>query len=279
MKLIKNIKKYFLNINYKEIIFILTLIFLIGNTFAIQIIDPNQPINPTEPVKTFKDSVIQGVVIGIALGLIGGILWWIIQWIAKKFKDAQRKHKDLIYFKFLHEVNLCNINRDSSLKYRDWKWFFLAWKRTPIYIRNEEGLRLIGLYDGELNKKEGFKLLSIYSKKNFFTGENYILIIPYQIRQIMKKESYGGKISIIIESYGLDEVGNNDYYLMPIIKNLEGDSQKPFLDFNDFISKEYFEKYILREIIKDTQIRSTEAVEKATEMNPNIQVSRKDPKQ
>jgi len=249
---------------------------LLNNVFSITIIENVKKTapNPNSPL----GSIIGGaIVMGVGLGIIVGLIIFIIWFIVNKIREAKRKHSDLLYQKFTIEVSKCHQNRDSRLKKRNFKTFFLTFKRSNILLNTqEEGLKVFGKYDGELIEKDNFVLLSIYRVTGVFSREKDIIIIPYELRKLLKKEKHGKNWELIIKAESIDEALNTDYYGQLVVKDNK-DNDK-LINFNEYIQEKFMKKYIMRQVIKDNLLDYKSSMDKAVEINPNVQVERKNPK-
>jgi len=256
-------------------------VFFIGlinilNSFAVQVITNPEPAKETVS-EGFRNGVIAffsiGIMILLGLGMVFLFVSMILK-IQKKIKDINRSKKDFLYTSFLNNYNLLHNNRDKDLKYKKLKTLFLIWYREPVYVETKDGLKEIGFYDGETLKKEGFYMIGLYNKLGFFKVSRQIIIIPIKFKdKIVKKEIINKKKVLILKCEGLDEVGNTEFYLMPLIENPKKD--KDILDFSDYIHKEFFEKTTLRDTIKENLLQYREGIIKGVEMNPNLQFKRR----
>lgn len=203
------------------------------------------------------------------------IIMMIIMKINDKIKEFNRKRKDFLYYNFEENSQFCHNNRDYIMKRRRKRTFFLTWKRAPIFVQNDlEGLKQIGEYNGETFKKEGFYLVSVYNKLHMFKVIETIIIIPLALKErIVKKVEIDGKRAMILDCEGLDEVGSTDYYMIPLIKDSK--DKNKFIDFSDMIRKEFTEKIIYRDEIKELLQQSKDSTIKAVESNPNVQMKRR----
>ena len=217
------------------------------------------------------------VFLGLLIGLFfGGFVWGLIK-IFKRIKESQRRRGDIIYNKFKDELEICSLNSDKQFKWRNPKLLFIYFKRMPVYLNTSLGEKFIALYDGEVIKKESFYLISLYQKVGLFSYRRMIIVLPYHIKDIVKKNHYGKRGYLSIEAESLDETQGSDYYLIPTIKNPNNsDPSKAIIDFSDFITNNFIKNYIYREVIKDNMISYKENMDKAVDMNPNISYSKKD---
>jgi len=263
--------------NLKKIfnILILSLELNLFNSFAITIVE-NKPKAVTTS-SGIGNIFVGAIFMGLFFGAIVGLIIFIIYFIVKKIKENKRKHSDLLYSKFLIEVEKCHQNRDKNLKYRNWKTFFLTWKRGTILLRtSENGLKIFGKYDGELIEKDNFILLAVYRVTGIFSRDKDIIIIPYELRKLITKEIHNKKMEVIINAESIDEALNTDYYGQIVVTDTK-DNDK-LINFNEYIQETFMQKYIMRQVIRDNLLDYKLSMDKAVEINPNIQVERKNPK-
>lgn len=242
--------------------------------YAIQVVE-----NSVTPVKEagIADVVAGALVVGLSVGVFIGVIIFIIWFIVNKIQEKSRIHSDLLYGKFKIEIAKCHQNRDVRFKHRNWKTFFLSFKRKSIYLQTkEDGLKLFGMYDGELIIKDNFLLISVYRVSGIFSREKDIIIIPYELRTLVKKENHSKNWEMIISAESIDECLNTDYYAQLVIKNTKDDDK--LINFNEYIQTNYMEKYIYRQVIKDNLLDYKTSIEKAVDTNPNINLERKNPK-
>ncbi len=267
--------------NKNKILLILSFtLLLINSIFGVVIVEnPNaqQLGNNQEPntfFQAFGGAIFMGLLIGVGLGGFILVVWLIV----RKIKENQRKVSDLLYSRFLIELKNCHQNRDVRLKRRNLWTFGLTWKREEIYINTDEnGVKYFGKYDGELIVKDNFILYGVYRVTGIFSREKDIIIIPYELRNKARKELIKGKWVVTIYGEGIDEVLNTDFFNEVVFKNpLDNDK---LITFTDYIHKQYLENYVYRQIIKDNLFEYKDSLDKITELNPNIQVERKNPKQ
>lgn len=243
---------------------------------AVQVVE-NKPVIETAQ-NTTANLIAGAVIMGLGVGIAIGIIIFIIYWIVKKIKESNRRHSDLLYGHFLIELEKCKHNRDEKLKKRNWKTFFLTFKRADIYLDTiEDGLKYFGKYEGEVIQKDEFLLIATYRSTGIFTRERDIIIIPYIMRTLIKKDVRYKKYSMTIKAESIDETLNTDYYAQLVIKNPK-DNDK-LINFHEFIYDKYMTNYVHRQVLKDILLDSKDSVEKAVELNPNIQTERKNPKQ
>ena len=223
------------------------------------------------------DVIAGGVGTGLFLGLFVGVIILIIWLIIRNIRANERKHSDLLYGKYKIELEKCNHNKDTRLKWRNWKTGFLTFKRSQILLDTETGLKFFGYYDGEMIQKDKFYLIATYKITGIFTRDKDIVIIPYELRHKVKKDLINGNYVMTIKAESIDEALNTDYYAQCVFKDSQ--NKDGLISFNDYIQKEYMETYVLRQVVKDNLLDYKTSMDKAIELNPNIQYGRKDPKQ
>jgi len=254
------------------------ILFLVNVTFAISVVE-NSPtaVAPPPASSGLADVIAGGVVIGIGVGVFIGIIIFVIYLITSKIKENKRKHSDLLYSKFLIELEKCHQNRDTKLKYRNWKTFFLTFKRSDIILDTvEDGIKVFGKYDGEVIIKDNFYLIAIYRVTGIFSREKDIVIIPYQLRKLVKKERHNSKFEMIIGAESIDEALNTDYYAQLVIKSHLDDNK--LINFNEYIMDKYMRKYVMRQVIKEDLLDFKDSMSKVIELNPTINFERKNPR-
>jgi len=249
--------------------------YLSSNIWGVQVIENTQIKETTS--SGLSNVVSGGIATGVMFGLIIGIIIIIIWLILRYIKLNMRKNNDLLYSKYLLELDKCNYNKDSRLKWRSWKSFFLTFKRSEILLNTKDGFKMYGFYDGEMIQKDKFFLIATYRIISLFKRDKDILIIPYELRHKVRKELINGKYVLIIDCESIDEALNTDYYSQCVFSHPKDDNS--LISFNDYIQKTYMEKFVLRQAIKDNLLNYKESMDKVTEINPNIQVERKNPKQ
>ena len=213
-----------------------------------------------------------GVMILLFLGFVF-LLAIIIVKIQKKMSDFMRKKKDFLYVNFEENLSQCHLNRDYSLKTRKMSTLWLMWKRNPIYLNSKsQGLIQIGEYDGETLKKENFFFLAVNNKLSFFKSKQTIIVFPSKwYESLIKKVIVNKKKIIIIDCEGLDEIGSTDYFFQPLIPTKD----KTYNDISDEFRKNYTEKVVYRDLLKEELQTHKTAVIKAVESNPYIHQSRR----
>lgn len=252
--------------------------FLTSIIFGVSVIENKQlPINTTVKSSSGISSAISGGIgMGLFLGIFVGVVIVGIWLIIRNIKNNERKHNDLLYGKYKIELDKCLQNRDSRLKTRNWKTFFLTFKRADLLLDTTDGLKKYAYYEGEMIQKDKYLLIAIYRITGLFTRAKDIIIIPYQIRKVVRKELINSKYVMIIKTESIDEALNTDFYSQCIFKDDRKDNE--LISFNDYIQKTYMEVFVLRQTIKDNLLDYKNTMDKAIEMNPNIQYERKNPK-
>jgi len=239
-------------------------------------------INPSTLVSSAPDTSILSylnwkVVVGFILfcliiGLFILFLAWIFIKITKWFQDDARSGKDLEFAKYKSDLRICKINSDKRYIKRRWWTLFIFKKHAPIYIYTLEGRRYIGKYFGEGTKKEGYFILSLLSKKGFFTREFDIIVLPSDLKKSIIKKNCD--FSIDLECEGIDEVLSSEFFYIPVIKN-KNLYDKKFIDYSDKLMREYWQVYTHRNVMKDLSSEYKESIKEAVEINPNVQIDRK----
>lgn len=201
------------------------------------------------------------------------VMLFIILKVYKAFSQYQREKDDFIYGLYKNDQNQCHVNRNPQMKKRNWKFFWLFFKRKPVYMRNDKGFDIIGMYDGECYKKEGYYCISLYHKIGMFKTYDNIILIPLKLKDlIVSKINVEGKEVYVLDCEGIDQLGNTDYYFQPLIWDK---SRKEFIDYNDVIHKDYFEKATYRDVIKENLQSYRDNVIKSLEANPKVQYNRR----
>lgn len=259
----------------KLIIFMLMILMCVTSAFSVQVVrqDSNTPVQEDSKLKTIVVTIFTIGTVAMIFIFFIIIFAWILMKIYKKLTDFKRRKRDFMYDIFENDANQCHINRDTTMKYRNWKLLWFFWKRDPVWIdKGDGGMSIIGGYNGECIKKESFMLLCIYNKLGFFRYIEQVIFIPLDIKKQLIKEIYVGKKKVLILNCdGVDQVDNTDYYMIPLIKDRKG----KYLDFADMIHKDYIEKTVHREIIKDNMLEYKQGITKAVEMNAQVQVKRR----
>lgn len=230
--------------------------------------------------ETSKEAMDQGtssvaltIFVMIIIGFFALCLsFWVIWKIYKAISDYGKKRKDFLYENFEVDLKQCYIGKDNTMMKRNWKFFWLFWKRNYVYADTENGLKIIGNYNGETSKKENFYLISIHNKMGF-KNLYKIILVPTSIKnKLIKKLQVDNKSVLVLDCEGIDNIGNTDYYYMPLIKDLSKDK---FIDFADKIHKEYIESIVYRDVIKTNLLQYREGVIRSVEVNPNVHFKRR----
>jgi hypothetical protein len=266
-------KKFFINI--------FLLIMLTLNVFGVQVVEntANMPDDPNAEKPMLSPEQQNIIIWGLIIGVFGGLFIWLIYWIWKKLQENQRKDTDLLYSKYLIDVKNTHQNRDRRLKYRNMFLLGLTWKRAEIILNTENGLKYFGYYNGELIEANNFILINCHRPAGFLNlgSEQDIIIIPYELRTLVRKEIIRGRYELLIDAEAVDLALNTDYYNQIVVKNPKNKEQ--VLNFNEFIFEKYMIGYSMRQVLKDHTLNYRDNMEKSVDLNPHIQVSRKDPKQ
>lgn len=258
----------------KAILNILLFIFLITSVFSLEVVNSNPNEEPASWIEG-PSNFLFGTTIGLSI-LIGLILLffaWIMIKLIKWFIEERKKKDNLEYYKFSLDMKQAIINRDRRYIKRRWWSLWILKKRAPIYAETKNGKKLIGYYEGEADKKEGFFIIALYQIYSIRRREKDVLIIPYKLKEIVYKKNDDFSINLVCE--GVDETLSSEYFSLLLIENPNKDSKKVFLDYSNQVMEEYFKEYVYRDKIKNLIIESRENVLDATEMNANIQLARK----
>lgn len=260
MEIIKNLRLLYL---------FLTSIPLVN---AVQIVQQNGvPVEETG--SSLAVFILTIFVMGIAILSFFLIFIFIILKIYKAISQHRRNKSDYIYKMYSQDYAQCHINRNTNMKKRNWKFLWLFFKRKPVYMRNESGFEVLGMYDGECYKKEGFYCLSLYHKIGMFKTYDNLILIPLKIKDlIISKINVEGKEVYVLDCKGIDQLSNTDYYYQPLIWDK---NRKEFIDYNDEIHEKYFEKTIYRDVIKENLQQYRENIIKSLDANPKIQYERR----
>ena len=263
--------------NFRQIFFILSIYLSLGLSYAVEVVRRDELTN--EGVSAgFRNIIILIFTLGVIFLLfVGGCILfiWILIKIWRKLSEHQRRKKSLVYDLFVYDLAQCHYNYDSKLKKRNWKLFFLFWKMREIYIETEKGsLETIGKYYGECKKKEGFYLLAVYNKVGVFKYVGQIIIIPYEIKDLIVKKIDRDKNRIMfLTCEGIDRLAGSDYYYIPLIKDPKKNNK--FLDFTDQIHKNYIEIDTYRDIIIENLSSYRQGIVQSVETNPFVHFGRR----
>ena len=260
-------------LNFRKLrVFLLTII-LMPMTYAVQVIQET-----TQPVAQEGASGLAVFILTIfftgliILGFLAGFLLVLLK-IYKKISEYHRKKKDFIYSLYSADYGQCILNANPNMKKRNWKRLWLFYKRKPVYMRNKEGFEVLGYYDGECYKKEGYYCICLFHKLGMFKTYDNIILIPIKLKDsIVSKINVEGSEVYVLDCEGIDQIGNTDYYYQPLIWDK---LRKEFIDYNDVVHKEYFEKATYRDIIKENLQLHRENIIKSLEANPIVQHNRR----
>lgn len=255
---------------FKKVLIFLLLILNIFSVYSVQVIREGSTQSAvSEGIGTFLATLIVFLLIGVA---ILTITFWIIFKIYTMITSHNQKEKDFLYKEFEMDVNQCFIGRDNTMMKRNWKYFLLFWKRNLVYADTENGLVSVGSYNGETHKKEGYYLICLHDKLGIMKTKKRIIFIPMEIKnKLVKKIVIDNKSVIVLDCEGLDNIGNTDYYYMPLIK----EKDNKFTNFSKKIFKEYIEDITLNDIIKKNLLQYRDGVIKSVEVNPNVHLKRR----
>lgn len=257
----------------------LILIFLLFVSFVngVTIVENSPPpvVEEPSPMRGIAMIILGGFFFFIFALIFIGIFVFIIWKIYQALSEFKRLQHDFFYSIFKNDKNQCHINRDYEMKYRNWKYLWIFWKRHPLFIKNKDNsYELIGTYNGECLKKENYYCIYVYNKLGAFQIYDYIILIPLVMKdKIVRKINLDGKKVIVIEAEGIDLVENTDYYYIPLIPDPKKSNE--FIDFADLVHKTYFEKTTYRDVIKQQLQSYRENMVDAVETNPHIQTNRR----
>lgn len=162
----------------RKLMYIFEILAGVTSVSAVQVIQNAPPV----PVSNGSTSLAV-IVIGIfLLGLLSLALMigfvFIIMKIYKKLAEYKRKKHDFLFGMFERDAIQCHTNRDTDMKHRNWKWLWVFWKRSPVFMQTKEGLKVVGFYDGEAYKKENYYIISINNKLTMFKSIDQVILIP-----------------------------------------------------------------------------------------------------
>jgi len=244
-------------------------IFCLNSVFAVQVAEKT-PSAIEQGFGVMVLTVLVMVVIGAVFILI--FLYAIII-IFKKLSYHNRRNVDYRFEEFTLDNEQALMNRDRELKKRNWLYFFIFWKRSPVYAYTKNGAQMIGQYNGEVRKKENFYFISLHYKISMFKSIEKLLIIPHELEFSVQKLFFGKNKVMFIECEGVDRFSNTDYYLLPLI--IDRTNKQKFLDLTEIVKKSYIELNTYRNIISDNLGEFKQGITKAVEMNPNINYKRR----
>ena len=259
--------------NSNKLKYFLITLFLLPLSYGAQIVQQTPNAVAEEGASGVAVFILIIFVIGmLILGLIGGLLFILLK-IYKAISDHNRSKEDFIFKIYEQDKSQCKVNANPLMKKRNWKRLWLFFKRKPVYMRNKNGFDVLGLYDGECYKKEGYFCLSLFHKIGIFKTYDNMIIIPIKIKdELVSKINVEGSEVYVLDCEGIDQLGNTDYYFQPLIWDK---TRKEFIDYNDDLHKNYFEKGIYRDIIKENLQSYRENVIKSLDANPKVQYERR----
>lgn len=266
-----------LRMEIKKLISILILSFyFIASSFAVQVVKQTQitqePEN--EGLRAIVLFIFGGGAIILFIGAIIFLLAWIMYKIYTKIQEYNRKKRDFLYYDFEHNATYCHVNRDTLMKHKRLRTFWIFWKRSNVYAKTKNGLEFLGYYNGEAQKKENYYMVSLYNKLGFFKYQESIIFIPSHMKNdLINKIDTDGKRSMIIYCEGVDSIENTDYYYIPLIYDPKDPNK--FIDFSDMIHKDYVEKTVYKDVIKEDLLSFRENIIRSVEANPNVHISRR----
>ena len=256
-----------------KIRYFFTMLALMPVTYGATVVQQAPPPVEASATSGLAELILTLIIIGMFIFIVVGIFLYIIMKIYKMFVEYRRGKSDFIFKLYTQDLKQCNIGRNTQMKKRNWKLLWFFWKRKPVYMRNDKGFEVIGNYDGETYKKEGFYCIALHHKLGMFRNYDNIILIPLRIKnQLVSTISVEGNEVLVLDCEGIDQLGNTDYYYQPLIWNKDKSS---FIDYNDDIQKTYFEKSAYRDIIKENLQSYRENVIKSIEANPNVQHNRR----
>lgn len=253
----------------KPVLFLLMLLLCVCNTFAV-VVQSSAP-----PVQDDGNAFISGLVFLIAIIIVLIIiLGVIVMKMLRYIREMNRRDKSLLYNEFCIHFDLANQQKDSAFKKRNWLTLFLTWKRSPVLIKTPDNRFVkIGLYEGEMVTKTDFKLIAISNKTGFFDKKKQIIALPYKITSILNKK-YSRINELIINCEAIDEGQQNDYIIMPVVRNV---LTNEIIDFTDIVSRNYKDIFALRTMINESLEEGRNSVNKAIEINPTLNYERRNP--
>jgi len=269
-----------MNILSKVFSFLILILVFMFNVNAISVQDTsgqtmNQPLVDTGILSNVSinwNVIIPITIIAVIIGLLLMIIMWFVSKIVKKIKSSRRQKEDLEYYKYSLDLKNANMNKNPKYKYRNILTLFLMWKKSKVYARTSRGRKLIGYYEGELVKKEGFFVMAIELRYSFFKREVDLVIFPYELTDELIFFNDDGTIDLEVE--GIDEVLSSELFSLPVFKN-NTERKEIFADFSDRVYKDYFEKFGNRKSHIDTIKDSAVKIREATEQNPSVPYQRK----
>lgn len=260
----------------KILSFLLLTLFLFSPIYGVEIVKDVTE-GSSEDRSTIQNVIVMGLTImffGVLLATFVLICAWIFYKIQSKIEETSREKNDFYFSIFNRDRQNAHFNADARLKKKNWKMMWFFYKRKPVYAKTKKGLKLLGHYDGETDKKENFYILTVYNKLGMFSYRTRAILIPKELKDvIVEKVTLDKQTYITLNCEGIDEVENTNYFLIPLIEDPNKD--KSFLDFADLIHKKYFEKLIYRDVIKENLQGYRQNMIDAVEGNLTIQAKRR----
>lgn len=220
------------------------------------------------------DMIIPIVIIVFLIGIVVMFVLWFVGKIVKKIRENRKQKEDLEFYKYSLDLKTCFMNKNSKYKSKNILTLGLLFKKAKIYARTSRGRRMVGYYEGELVKKEGFFILAIELRYTFFRREIDLVIFPYELIDQLIFFNEDGSIDLEVE--GIDEVLSSELFSLPVFKNSSNkNSNEIFTDFSDRVYQDYFKKFGDRKSHIDTIKDSALRVKEATEMNVSVPYKRK----
>ena len=264
----------------KKINSLFIFLYLIIDSFAVTVVETTGQASPVQGTSIIAgvtinwNVIVPIVIIGIIVTIFLLIVMWIVKKIVKKIRDSKRAQEDLEFNKFNLELKNAFINKNPQYKKRNPLWLWLLWYRAKVYARTSDGRKMVGYYDGELTKKEGYFIMALQMRHSFFKRETDLVLFPFQLKKHLVFFNIDGSIDLDCE--GIDEVLSSKYFSIPVFKDTsDKEKKKIFVDFSDDIRKNYFDKYVYRDVLKENIIEFAENVKEASEMNSSITYQRK----
>lgn len=240
---------------------------------AVQVVQQTTPAVAEQGASGLATFILTIFIFSMIVIVVLGFFLYVLLRIYKSISEYTRKKNDFIFGLYKTDLAQCLRNSNPNMKKRNWKrlWFF--YKRKPVYMRNKKGFDMLGMYDGECYKKEGFFCIALFHKLGIFKTYDNIILIPIKIKdELISTINVDGNQVYVLDCEGLDQLGNTDYYYQPLIWDK---TRKEFIDYNDEIHKNYFEKSTYRDIIKENLQQYRENVIKSLDANPKVQYERR----
>jgi hypothetical protein len=253
----------------------------IASSYAVEVVEnageqtQNTGGDPSGGIRGAVIFIVTLMVMGVLVALVLLGFGWIVAKIYKKFVEENKRKRDFLYYNYLNNIKQCRKSADPKMKFRLKRYFGAFFRRRPVFIKKQDGsYEKIGDYDGEANKKESYHIIAIHNKTGIFKYETSILWIPTEMKPyLVEKFSIQKEKSLIINCEGVDNIAEREYNLMPLIP--DPSDRRQFLDFSQMIHHGYMEKVTYQSII-DEQLQSyREGMIKSIEMNPNLNMGRR----